>query len=187
MTTHEEIAFTRPRADCPHPEYWHAVDGQATEDEVSRLLANMVRTLQPEVVLETGTHIGATAEYIGRALRANGHGHLTTIELNKERAFVAGNALLGLPITVITGSSMKVMPPDNIDLLWLDSAMYAADGRLQRVLEYRRLRPHLSSRAVIMVHDTGPHKPLRAALDELDDVTWIHLPTPRGVSIGRPR
>ncbi len=53
-----ESTFTPPDPDCPRPDWWHARDAQATEDEVIELVAGFVRALQPELVLETGTYLG---------------------------------------------------------------------------------------------------------------------------------
>jgi hypothetical protein len=78
MTAGSEARFTAPRADCPHPEYWHSTDSDSTEIEVTELVAAFVRAPQPETVLETGSAFGQTAEAIRRTLAANGHGRLVT-------------------------------------------------------------------------------------------------------------
>lgn len=185
-----EAEFTAPRPDCPHPEHWHAEDAYATEAEVTGFVAAMVRAVQPEYVLETGTHTGTTARAIGQALAANGHGHLVTIERDAAKAAAAGEMLArtpgpvgaGLPVMVVHGDSLGYVPEQPIDLAWLDSATDA------RVPEFYRFRPYLSPRAVVMFHDTGPHQPLAGLLGQLRDVLdLVTLPTPRGVSIGRLR
>lgn len=185
MTT--EGAFTRPREECPNPNWWHATDGQATEHEVTRLVAGMVGALQPELVVETGAHIGNTTAAIGRALVANGHGRLVAYEVDRELVSRARARVVGMPAYVAWGSSLEAdIPADPIDMLWLDSAMRTPEGGLMRIEELYRFGPALSDRAVVMVHDTGSHRQdLRDALDTLTDFGWVHLPTPRGVSIGR--
>lgn len=192
MTLHSEARFTRPRPDCPNPGHWHAPDAHATEAEVTELVAAMVRALQPELVVETGTHTAATAIAIGRALARNGHGRLVTIELNAAKAAKATEAIARdfietdagpspLPVTVVAGDSRAYTPEQPVDFAFFDSSFDA------RVPEYRHLRASFSPRAVVMFHDTGPHHPLRDKLRQLDDLDLIYLPTPRGVAIGRPR
>ena len=51
-------------------------------DEVGDLLYALVRMTKPKVCIETGTHIGDSAERIGRALQANGTGYLLTCDVN---------------------------------------------------------------------------------------------------------
>lgn len=102
-----ESHFTRPRADCPHPEWWHAADVDSTEIEVSELVAAFVRALQPQVVVETGTAWGQTAELAGRALARNRHGHLWTLEPDRLRADHARARCRGLPVTVVDQTSLS--------------------------------------------------------------------------------
>jgi hypothetical protein len=65
MTAESEARFTPPRPDCPHPEWWTSTDDDSTECEVTALVAAFVVALQPELVIETGTAFGQTAEAIG--------------------------------------------------------------------------------------------------------------------------
>ncbi|MBX6722990.1 MAG: class I SAM-dependent methyltransferase, partial [Dactylosporangium sp.] len=133
-----EAVFTRPRPDCPNPQWWHAPDANATEAEVTELVAAMVRALQPEFVLETGTHAGTTAEAIGQALAANGHGWLVSLELDPAKASAAAERLAaaGLPVTVVGGDSRSYVPDRPIDFAWFDSSIEA------RVPEYERILPY---------------------------------------------
>lgn len=50
------------------------------ECETGEFLYSLVRLLKPENILETGTHWGVGATYMGKALQANQKGELTTIE-----------------------------------------------------------------------------------------------------------
>lgn len=54
------------------------------ECETGEFLYSLVRLLKPENVLETGTHWGIGASYMGKALQDNNHGHLDTIEFLPE-------------------------------------------------------------------------------------------------------
>lgn len=177
-----ESKYTKPRSDCPNPEYWHALDGQGTEIEISNLVASMIGALQPEVVLETGTHNADSAFLIGRALLKNGHGRLLTVELDEKKVAKAKLRLRGLPVTVIHSDSLSYQPLISIDFLWIDGLTTS-----ERHKEWHHYKHFLSDRGVVMFHDTGPHRIFRSNLERDNELSIIHLPTPRGVSIGRRR
>jgi len=173
-----EATWTAPRPDCPHPEWWHAADDDSTEIEVSELIAGFVRALQPEIVVETGTAWGQTAELIGRALRSNGHGRLYTTETNVERVVFATGRCAGLPVTVLNQESLSFTPPGPVGLAFFDSYIPI------RVQEALALRPWLESGALLGFHDCGPQHGYRDEVEALADDGWlrmIYLPTPRGV------
>lgn len=178
-----ESRFTPSRPDCPHPEWWSSTDDDSTELEVTELVAAFVRALQPDMVVETGTAWGQTAEAIGRALLANGHGRLVTLETDLERVAAATKRCVGLPVTVRTRSSLDYTPDCPIDFAWFDSL---TDLRHR---EFMRFLPHLSYRAVVGFHDTGPQHPVRRHLERLVANELLpgpmYLPTPRGVCFAR--
>lgn len=173
-----EDVFTSPRLDCPHPEYWTATDGDSTEIEVTGLVAAFVRALQPETVLETGTAFGQTAEAIGRALQANGHGQLISLEPDPERAALARQRCQGLPVVILEAPSLSHTPNRPIDFAWFDSLLHL------RADEFRRFRPWMHRRTVVGFHDTGPQHPVRRLLADLP-LFPLYLPTPRGVCFAR--
>lgn len=146
-------------------------------------MAAFVRALQPETVLETGSAFGQTAEAIGRALAANGHGRLVTIEPDTHRAQATVDRCVGLPVLVRVCSSLDYVPEDALDFAWFDSLLEL------RPREFRRYLPFLSSRAVVGFHDTGPQHPVRQSLDPLVASGVLppplYLPTPRGVCFAR--
>lgn len=178
-----EARFTRPRPDCPRPYYWTSTDDDSTEIEVTRLVAAFVTALQPEFVVETGTAWGQTAEAIGHALWANGHGRLVTIEPDRERAHFSAERCTGLPVSVHIGLSLDYTPEQPIDFAWFDSLCEL------RPREFIRYLPHMSSRGVVGFHDTGPQHPVRDLLQRLTDngvlPSPLYLPTPRGVCFAR--
>lgn len=177
---YRESQFTRPRADCPHPEWWHASDSDSTEHEVSELVAGFVRALQPDVVVETGTAWGQTAQVIGRALERNEHGHLWTLEPDPGRAEFSRRRCAGLPVTVVQQGSLDWQPPAPIDFAWLDSLCQL------RVPEFTGWHAQFAPGAFVGFHDTGPqHEPLRSQIEALAEkglLRPIFLPTPRGVA-----
>lgn len=194
MTTGED-RWTRPSAWQPNPGWWHAPDPDSAEDEVADLLWGLVRALQPELVVETGTAHGRTAARLCDALEANGHGRLVTFEADPDRARACAGVLAGRPATVIAARSLTQhgLPGDvtthaprfdqPVGLLFSDSDPGC------RVAEVLQFEPEW-----FVLHDTAPHHPwadrLRRDLEELyaESYRWVHLPTPRGVIVGqRPR
>lgn len=169
----------RPNDACAHPERYTARDMHATEDQVIDLITGFIRALQPDYVIETGTHHGLTARAIGLALQQNGHGHLDTLEIDPDTARIATDLCAGLPVTVHTTGSLDFTPRDRIEFAWIDSAIP------NRVPEIRRFQPHFAPHAVIGVHDTGSQFTTKRYLRELEKEGWIRftrLPTYRGVA-----
>ena len=71
----------------------------------------MVRAMQPDHVVETGTHLGLGSCVIAAALLRNGHGRLTTIDIDSE----AGHLIAEPWASVIdrrTGSSVDELASD---------------------------------------------------------------------------
>lgn len=182
MTT--EDRFTAPSPWAEHPEWWHADDAQATEHEVTELVAAFVRALQPELVVETGANTGQTTEAIGRALQRNGHGHLWSLEIDEALARKAAERCESLPVTVVCADSLTWTPPGQVGFAWLDSEPGI------RHLELLRLRPHFIDGGIAGVHDTGPqHVTFRYLRPLIYDGMFspVTLRTPRGVTFGTVR
>jgi hypothetical protein len=173
-----ESRFTLPRPDCLHPERWHSDDADSTEHEVTTLVAAFVTALRPDVVVETGSAWGQTAELIGQTLDAAGVGRLYTLEPDTNRAEATRKRCDGLPVDVIEAKSLDWDPVDGIGFAWFDSLPHL------RVPEFRHLRPHMTPDAFVGFHDTGPHQgPLRAEIEALEAeglLLPVFLPTPRG-------
>ena len=175
-----EARFTAPRDDCPHPHYWHSVDGDATELEVTDFIYGLVRGIQPDICLETGTHLGYTARAIGRALAENGHGWLHTYEPKKEKVYAASMGATKLPITFHIAESMTPWEGVPIDFAWFDSLLPL------RAKEFNFYLKYMHPRTMVAFHDAGPHH--GAWSDELrthPNLKVIDLPTPRGCLVGR--
>lgn len=171
-----ESSWTPARPDCPHPEWWSATDAQSAEVEVAELVAAMVRALQPQYVVETGSYVGRTAEAIGQALARNGHGWLDTLEVGRELAEESRARCSGLPVTVHATSSLAFTPAGEIGFAWLDSSMD------QRIAEFDRFRDWFAPGAIVGVHDTSPHMGLLGQHIEQMGCRSVRLRTPRGVT-----
>ena len=178
-----ESRFTKHRRECPRPDYWTSDDVQATEREVIEGIAGLIRLLQPDYVIETGTWKGYLALAIARALRKNGHGRLTTIEIEEDLYREAKMRCQSVEpwVHLIHGNSLDFTPKKEIDFAWFDS------GPEIRGKEFRRFYEQMHERTVVGFHDTGEHhKIIRddvLALTEAQLLVPIFLSTPRGVAL----
>jgi len=94
----------------------------------SRFIGALVMWLQPETVVEVGTHIGATAVWIARALQLMGKGRLYCVdpfcwtEEYQEEQWEANLTLCGVRdwATLIKGRSQEVEWPERVDFAYID-------------------------------------------------------------------
>lgn len=190
-----ESAHTEPHAVTPNPGLWHAPDNDSTECEVTELVAALVRAIQPELVVETGTAYGFTSAAIGAALRMNGHGRCVSLEVDKDRINTARDRLYvaGVDdlVEVREQSSLDFDPAGPINFALFDS-LYEL-----RAAEFRRYHQlgHLQPGTIVAFHDwtsgiRGHYKDVRAEVENLRAdglLTPIYVPTPRGLVIAETR
>lgn len=172
------------RPECPDVSRWSAPDGVATETEVTALLAALVTALKPGLVIETGSYLGHTSEAIGRALQREARGRLLTFEIAPDRAEHVRRKVYGLPVDVVTGTAQTCnLGGERVDLLFVDSEY---DARIEEIRFFRRWA---SKRCVVVAHDSVvvDYKRKLADLHGLEGIVqpWLHLPTPRGLSVTR--
>lgn len=176
-----ESRYTLPTAACPHPERWHSTDWDSAEMEVTHLVASFVQALRPNIVVETGSAFGQTAEAIGEVLEEAGVGLLHTIEPSPERAEVTRQRCIELPVEVHETTSLEFDPPAGIGFAWLDSLLDL------RVPEFRHLYPYFTAHAFVGFHDTADHQgglwKEILGLEQEGMLLPVRLPTPRGVVI----
>jgi predicted O-methyltransferase YrrM len=175
-----------PTAECPDPEQWTCFDVQSAEVETLEFMAQLVFTIKPKLIVETGTYRGLAAAYMGKSLKRTGRGKLITIELDKDmhaRAVeIVKKAGVEDVVECRNQSSLDTKVDGTIDLLFLDS-----DPSI-RVQELRKFQNQITTRTVIVFHDvnSGAHKQLRAQvllLDDQHELSVVMLPTPRGLAI----
>jgi predicted O-methyltransferase YrrM/D-alanine-D-alanine ligase-like ATP-grasp enzyme len=176
---------TLPSAFQPLTGKYTMVDRTGAETEILYFLKALVGLTKPRSVLETGTYKGATAAAIGEALRSLGEGRLVTLECDPHYASHARRSLSGLPVDVVLGSSLDYIPTEPIDLLFLDST------RPARIHEFRRFKPYLSSRALIIWHDSAPehevvHRDITSLVAE-GEIHAVLIPSPRGLTVSKVR
>ena len=185
----QQSEYTPPTAECPHPERWTMMDSMTAEVEVLEFLKQIVLTLKPELIVETGTFIAASTIKMAEALRANGLGRIITCEFDpvvyakaKERIEASG---VREWIEIRNQSSLEMEISGTIDLFFSDSDLTIRED------EIRRFLPQMDGNGLILMHDTSSHyKVAREAAFRLEHeglISMVLLPTPRGLMIGQKR
>lgn len=179
--TYSEADFSPPRDECPHPEWWHTHDFQATEIEVIDMVAGLIRGLQPDTVLETGTSRGFLAHAICTALTKNGHGRLYTYEPDLDVYEEAAERLAGFEcVDLFRLRSMSPWRAGPIHFAWFDSLLELRRDELEFY------RPFFTPSTVLGFHDTAPRfGSWSSHLRHTPDLHFLDLPTPRGVILAR--
>lgn len=146
LTAHDEGEWSKT-----HSEYTAFNDG-GVECEVGEFLYGMVRLLKPQHILETGTHMGISSSYMAQALKDNGRGLLTTLEIEKQhiRTSEWRWKQLDLERYVICDKEMSLEYDleYECDLMFLDSEPYF------RFKELKRFYPKLKNGGYAFIHDT---------------------------------
>lgn len=175
--TYRESGNHAPTELCPHPEWWTANDPYSTEIEVSMLVAAFVKALQPEFVVEIGSHMGYTTERIARVIQENGHGHFDSLEIDPGMRDNAKERCKDLPVNIILVNSQQYMPPTIIDFLFIDGH---ESLRAQDLIQFT---PLLSKHATVIAHDMDYYVTERDIMLEVWKGNHILLHTPRGLLI----
>lgn len=195
MLQHERSAgallpeYHRATPECAHPERWSMIDSMTAEVEVLELLATLVTTLKPELVVETGSFLGVSTEWIARGLERNGRGRVISCEFDPVVYAKAKERLAGSPLLpwmeLRNESSLEMTVEGTIDLLFADS-----DPEL-REAEVKRYLPQMNPHGLIVIHDASSHlKTVREAALTMEREGLLRvllLPTPRGLVLAQPR
>jgi predicted O-methyltransferase YrrM len=195
MLQHERAAgallpeYHRATPECPHPERWSMIDSMTAEVEVLEFLATLVTTIKPELVVETGSFLGVSTEWIARGMKRNGFGKVISCEYDqvvyeKAKARLAGSELLPW-MEFRNESSLEMKVEGTIDLLFSDSDTPIREAEVKRFL------PQMKPTGVILMHDASSHmRVVRDAALKMEDeglISVVLLPTPRGLVIAQPR
>ena len=63
--------YHRATPECPEPQRWSMIDSMTAEVEVLEFIATLVTTIKPRLVVETGSFLGVSTEWIARGLERN--------------------------------------------------------------------------------------------------------------------
>jgi len=181
--------YSKATPECPHPERWHMYDSMTAEVEVLDFLKTLVTTMKPELVVETGTFLGASTLRIAEGLRENSFGRVITCE-NDAKVYEEAKkrfAESGLAdwIDLRNETSLKLKVEGRIDLLYCDSDLPL------REQEVRRFLPQVNPNGLVLMHDASSNlETVREAAQKLEReglLSVVFLPTPRGLVIGQKR
>lgn len=181
--------YHRATPECPHPERWHMYDSMTAEVEVLEFLRALVRTVKPALIVETGTFLGVSTQWMAEALQANGTGRIISCEFDpvmhsKAKARVAAAGLEPW-VELRNQSSLEMMVEGPIDLLYCDSDINIREA------EVRRFLPQVRANGLVLLHDASSHMRIvrKAALKMEAEglLSCILLPTPRGLVVAQKR
>ena len=179
----------RPTPECPEPKHWSMIDSMTAEVEVLEFIATLVTTIKPRLVVETGSFLGISTEWIARGLERNGFGKVVSCEFDPVVYARAKARLETSPlkpwIDLRNESSLEMKIDGTIDLFFSDS-----DPDLRKK-EVKRFLPQINPNGLILIHDASSHhKIIRDAARAMESeglLSVVFLPTPRGLAIAQPR
>ena len=201
MLQHERAAGTiqpeyhRPTPECPQPGRWSMIDSMTAEVEVLEFIAALVTTIKPRLVVETGSFLGVSTEWIARGLARNDPPgsaptsriiscELDTIVYTTARARVESSPLRPY-IELRNESSLEMKIDGTIDLFFSDSDLPLREAEVKRFL------PQIAPNGIILMHDASSHlKLVREAALRMEDeglISVVLLPTPRGLVVAQRR
>jgi predicted O-methyltransferase YrrM len=181
--------YHRPTPECPEPQRWSMLDSMTAEVEVLEFIATLVTTIKPRLVVETGSFLGVSTEWIARGLERNGRGRVISCEFDPVVFAKAKEKVEASPlkkwIELRNESSLEMNVEGTVDLLFSDSDMPIREQEVKRFL------PQMNPNGVILMHDASSHlKVVREAALKMEReglISVVLLPTPRGLVIAQPR
>ena len=207
MLQHERSAgavqpeYHRATPECPQPQRWSMIDSMTAEVEVLEFIATLVTTLKPRLVVETGSFLGVSTEWIARGLQRNsqpGNG-MPPDGYPRPASSVASSTPSSTPrprrasqssplapwIELRNQSSLEMHVEGTIDLFFSDSDLDIRESEVKRFL------PQINPHGIILMHDASSHlKTVRDAALKMESeglISVVLLPTPRGLVIAQPR
>jgi predicted O-methyltransferase YrrM len=201
MLQHERSAgalqpeYHRATPECPQPQRWSMIDSMTAEVEVLEFIATLVTTLKPRLVVETGSFLGVSTEWIARGLERNGplpDGTLTRVVSCEFDPIVYAKAKARFDASPLSSwielrnqSSLEMHIDGTIDLFFSDSDLDIREAEVKRFL------PQINPHGIILMHDASSHlKTVREAALKMESeglISVVLLPTPRGLVIAQPR
>jgi predicted O-methyltransferase YrrM len=181
--------YHRATPECPEPQRWSMIDSMTAEVEVLEFIATLVTTIKPRLVVETGSFLGVSTEWIARGLERNGFGRVVSCEFDTVVYAKAKERLEASPLKqwmeLRNESSLEMQVEGTIDLLFSDSDIQIREAEVKRFL------PQMNPNGVILMHDASSHlQVVRAAALKMEDeglISVVLLPTPRGLVVAQPR
>jgi hypothetical protein len=114
----------------------------------------IVRALQPDLVVETGTHFGLGSCVMAAALLRNGHGRLTTIDIDPDAGYLIGGPWAEV-VDRRTGSSVDLLAGIRDVDVFLHDSLHTYE---YEAAELQAVAPNLSPGALVLsdnAHDSA--------------------------------
>ena len=182
----------------PNGQAYSMYNTGGVETEVGELLYSLVRCWKPELIVETGTHLGISSAYMAQACLDNKKGKVKTYEVIKSLQDQAVELWKGLGVDqrveAVLKPSLKAKHEGPIDFLFLDSEPQ------YRFAEFLKFWPSVRQGGIIAIHDLHrslgrsnltahgmEHWPYGDWVPQLGDlvssfqVQMLHVPNPRGM------
>lgn len=173
LILHNEGHWQEP-LDQTKPGYTSFNDA-GVETETGEFLYAMVRVLKPEHVLETGTHWGVGASYMGQALKDNKNGILDTLEFLPEIYTRACERMSKLELTEHVhchlGDARQFIPDCTYKMILLDTEPQTRFGELLKFY------PYLEDGGFLFIHDLHQH--MHQIPNEDHGFAWPYGPIPK--------
>ena len=134
---------------------YSAFNDAGVECEVGEFLYAFIRLIKPRKVLETGTHFGISASYMGFALKENGVGVVDTYEFLREIQAVARKRFERLGLEHSVHSHIKDVT--NLELQTTYDFMFLDTEPQTRFDELVRFEPRLAEGGYVFIHDLHRH------------------------------
>jgi predicted O-methyltransferase YrrM len=201
MLQHERSAgavqpeYHRATPECPQPQRWSMIDSMTAEVEVLEFIATLVTTLKPRLVVETGSFLGVSTEWIAADSNATARSptapapsviscEFDPIVYAKAKSRIEASPLAPW-IELRNESSLEMQVDGTIDLFFSDSDLDIREAEVKRFL------PQINPHGIILMHDASSHlKTVREAALKMESeglISVVLLPTPRGLVIAQPR
>jgi len=201
MLQHERSAgalqpeYHRATPECPQPQRWSMIDSMTAEVEILEFIATLVTTIKPRLVVETGSFLGVSTEWIARGLERNGplpdgtRARVISCEFDPVVYAKAKTRLDASPLSpwieLRNQSSLEMHVDGTIDLFFSDSDLDIRESEVKRFL------PQINPHGIILMHDASSHlKIVRKAALKMESeglISVVLLPTPRGLVVAQPR
>lgn len=143
---------------------WHLLNEPTNEDyfmfntggvecQVGEFLYALTKLLQPESVLETGTHYGISSTYIALALRENKKGNITTIDYvyHDQAKYIHDKTDVISYITQLQIDATTFVPNKKYQIVLLDTEP------ILRFEEFVKFYDYVDDGGIIIIHDLHPN------------------------------
>lgn len=133
---------------------YSAFNSGGVECEVGEFLHAFLRMVKPENVLETGTHVGVGASYMGLALKENKGGHLDTIEYLPENHAQAEVRMIKLALQEYVTCHLMDVRKFDPKLMKYQVVLLDTEPDM-RFAEFVKFFPYVTEGGYIFIHDLG--------------------------------